>query len=174
MSIMGTRPKIRDCHIEIVEGGTKKKIKAPDLNDVLRGIVVDLRNTWGMSTRQLSFRLGMRQQTLSAFLNSEIDQGTRLETVSAICGALDMTISELFELHPVYGGQKSDRRWHILRNSINAKALDELVETAMLGTKVGAIDKLISNQLEMMRALAEAQGIDVASVQKEAKRIARA
>ena len=126
-----------------------------------------------MSTRQLAFRLGVRQQTLSAFLDPEADQGTRLETVSAICGALDMSISDLFELHPVYGGQKTDRRWQMLRNSIGSKALDEFVETAMLGVQVGTIDKLISNQLEMVRAIAEAQGIDVAMVASQAKIISK-
>ena len=85
-----------------------------------------------------------------------------------------MSISDLFELHPVYGGQKTDRRWQMLRNSISSKALDELVETAMLGAQVGTIDKLISNQLEMVRAIAQAQGIDVAGVKSEAKRIAKA
>jgi len=174
MSILQKRPKVRDYPVEIIESGSKRSIKAPDLNDVLRGVLVDLRNAWGMSTRQLAFRLGVRQQTLSAFLDPEADQGTRLETVSAICGALDMSISDLFELHPVYGGQKTDRRWQMLRNSISSKALDEFVETAMLGAQVGTIDKLISNQLEMVRAIAEAQGIDVAGVKSEAKRIAKA
>jgi DNA-binding Xre family transcriptional regulator len=140
---------------------------------VLRGVLVDLRNAWGMSTRQLAFRLGVRQQTMAAFLDPEVDQGTRLETVSAICGALNLSISELFELHPNYGSQSSDRRWQMLRNSISAKALDEFVETAMLAAQVGTIDKLISNQLEMVRAIAEAQGIDVSGVKAEAKRIAK-
>ena len=61
----------------------------------------------------------------------------------------------------------------MLRNSIGSKALDEFVETAMLGVQVGTIDKLISNQLEMVRAIAEAQGIDVAMVASQAKIISK-
>jgi hypothetical protein len=157
MAILNKRPKIRDYDIEIVESGTKRKLKTPDLNDVLRGILVDLRNAWGMSTRQLAFRLGLR-----------------LDTLSAVCGALDMSASELFDLHPNYGKDAGDRRWQMLRNSISPDAVDQLVETAMLGAQIGTIDKLIANQLEMVRAIGEAQGIDVASVKSEAKKIAKA
>ena len=57
MSILQKRPKVRDYSVEIVESDTKRSLKAPDLNDVLRGVLVDLRNAWGMSTRQLAFRL---------------------------------------------------------------------------------------------------------------------
>tara|TARA_Y100001970_G_C14190771_1_gene835246 strand:- start:1239 stop:1766 length:528 start_codon:yes stop_codon:yes gene_type:complete len=174
MAILNKRPKIRDYEIEVVESGTKRKLKTPDLNDVLRGILVDLRNAWGMSTRQLAFRLGLRQQTLSAFLDLDADQGTRMETLSAVCGALDMSASELFDLHPQYGKDAGDRRWQMLRNSISPEAVDQLVETAMLGAQIGTIDKLIANQLEMVRAIGEAQGIDVASVKSEAKKISKA
>ena len=174
MSILSKRPKVRSLDVEIVESGSKRTVKAKDLNDVLRGVLVDLRNSWGMSTRQLAFRLGVRQQTLSAFLDPEHDQGTRLETLSEICAALGMSIGELFDLHPAYGEKAADRRWQMLRNSISPEAVDQLVETAMLGAQVGTINKLIANQLEMVRAIAEAQGIDVATVTNEAKRISKA
>ena len=173
MAIYSKRPKVRTTDTEIIVSDQNRAVKSPNLNDVLRGVLVDLRNAWGISTRQLAFRLGVRNQTISAFLDPTLQQGTRLETVASICGALDMTIGELFELHPGYGAAESDRRWQMLRNSLSPQALDELIETAMIGAQIGTIDKMISNQREMVRAIAQAQGIDVDGITEEAKRISK-
>lgn len=164
------RPKIRTLEVEIQEGKSKRKAKGPDLNDVLRGVLLDLRNGWGLSTRQLAQRLGVRQQTLAGFLDSELDQGTRVETLSRCCVAMGMTPGELFSLHPNYeGAVGSDPAWGVVRNSLPPESVTQLVETIVIGTQMGVLPGFIANLHDMVTNLAESQGLDTSSAAAQAK-----
>lgn len=170
MPEMFKRPKIRSIEVTIKDGSAERKAKGPDLNDVLRGIVIDLRNAWGLSTRALAFRLGVRQQTLAGFIDQDLDQGTRIEVLSRICAALDMTADEVFALHPQYAtGGKSERAWGMVKNSLDDKTLELLMESVLIGSKLGVLPGLVSSMRQMVEGVAEAQEIDTASSAKEAK-----
>lgn len=173
MPEMTKRPKIRELKFTIQEGRNERQVKGPDFNDVLRGIVIDLRNAWGLSTRALSFRLGVRQQTLAGFIDQDLDQGTRLDTLSHICAALDMTIDEMFALHPNYKTSAShERGWAMVRNSLDPESVKLFIEAVLIGSQIGVLPSLIKNLHQMTVSLAESQGIDTAGAAKEAKAIA--
>ena len=170
MAEMTTRPRIRSIEIDVKDAGNERTIKAPDLNDVLRGVVIDLRNAWGLSTRALGFRLGLRQQTMSGFLDKDLDQGTRIDTLSRMCGALGMNVAELFALHPSYDtGVRSERAWSMVKNSLDNDTLEQFVECVLVGAQIGVLPTLIANMHEMVHSLAKAQGLDTSQSKKEAK-----
>ena len=58
MAIYSKRPKVRTTETEIIVSDQNRAVKSPNLNDVLRGVLVDLRNAWGISTRQLERLFG--------------------------------------------------------------------------------------------------------------------
>jgi len=168
------RPKLKTLEVEILDSGRREKRTGPDLNDVLRGVVIDLKNAWGLSTRAMAQRLGVRQQTFAAFIDDGMDQGTRVETLARMCIALDMGPGELFEMHPDYGESRSaDRTWQILRNSLPADSMATLLETVMIGNQLNVLPGFIKNMNEMVHNLAAAQGLDSSKVSKEARQISR-
>ena len=175
MSEMTKRPKVRTIDFEIREAGESRQCKAVDLNDVLRGVLIEMRNAWGLSTRALAMRLGVRQQTVSGFLDSDLDQGTRVDTLSRMCGALDMNVAELFALHPIYRGEdRADRAWSMVKNSVDGKTLELFVESCLVGAQIGVLPGLIANMHSMVMSLAKAQGIDTSTVKREAKKMVSA
>ena len=175
MAEMTKRPRVRSMDFIVKDAGVERAVKCPDLNDVLRGVVIDLRNAWGLSTRALGMRLGVRQQTISGFLDKDIDQGTRVDTLSRMCGALDMNVAELFALHPIYRGEdRADRAWSMVKNSVDGKTLELFVESCLVGAQIGVLPGLISNMHSMVMSLAKAQGIDTSTVKREAKKMVSA
>jgi len=74
-----------------------------DLDDVLRQIVWDLKvaHEWD-STAETARQLGVKQQTLSLFLDETLP-GTSLQTLSRICAALRTSPVDLFRKHERYG-----------------------------------------------------------------------
>lgn len=166
------RPKIRNVKFTIKEAGETKDVSGPDLNDIIRGVVIDLRNAWGLSTRQLAFRLGLSQNTLSGFIDSELDQGTRLETLTRICASLDVTPGELFDLHPQFEEKvSSDRAWAMIRNSLPEETVSQLLEAVLVGKQMNVLPGLIANLNEMVKGLAKSQSIDIRGAAREAKAI---
>ena len=173
MAEMTKRPRIRSMDFEVKEAGVDRAVKCPDLNDVLRGVVIDLRNAWGLSTRALSMRLGVRQQTMSGFLDKDMDQGTRVDTLSRMCGALGLNVAELFALHPGYDtGIRSERAWSMVKNSLDTGTLEKFIEAVLIGAQIGVLPSVIDNMHTMIHSLAKAQGLETAHAKREAKKMA--
>lgn len=173
MAELNKRPRIRSIDFEIKDAGNTRNVKAQDLNDVLRGVLIDIRNAWGLSTRALSARLGVRQQTISGFLDADLDQGTRVDTLSRLCGAMDMGVADLFALHPQYKSTTTNSRaWAMVKNSLDQESQERFLEAVLVGAQMGVLPGMIANLNDMVVNLAKAQGIDTGTAKKQAKQMA--
>lgn len=164
------RPAIRDFEVEYEQGGEVCAVVVPSLDDVLKGSLIDLRNSTGLSTRGLAHRLGCRQQTINSFLTT--DQTIQLKTLTAICASLGMGTSELFALNPDYddSNQRPMLGTH-LKAHLPSGTLEQLVAMALLSNRVGGVVALIDNLYSMVTSMAEAQGSSIADTTAEARRI---
>jgi len=164
MSELKKRPRIQAIQFEVEEAGRTKKKKGADLNDVLRGVLVDLREAWSIPTKTLGKRLGLSQQTISKFLDADRPQGTRLDTLSKICAALNSGPGEVLSMHPDYEAEPgADSRWTLLKNSLPEKSLDQLVETIVLGANLDLMPTIIENQHIMVKRLVSSKDLKEAS-----------
>lgn len=82
--------------------------KVPNLNDVVRQVVVSWMEAHGYSENALAERLGISQSNLNRFLGA--DSGTSLETLSLLTSLDGMAPDVLFGRHPLYSGQHGTRR----------------------------------------------------------------
>lgn len=106
MAELKERPEIRDIVVDVP--GAKGKVeqrKGANLDDVLRAILWDLKvKHYGGSTADAARHLGMKQQTLSLFLDAEMP-GTSVNTLSTVCAAMKMSPIALLGLHERYADE---------------------------------------------------------------------
>ena len=70
MGELKKRQKVRSVHLDAFDAQDDAiKIKGTNLDDVVKGIILDYKNQKGWSTRQMARRCGLRQQTLTTYLN---------------------------------------------------------------------------------------------------------
>lgn len=142
MSKSDERPKVSTITVEVPDGPDRTvKREGANLDDVLRALVWDLKNEvydW-KSVAETARRLGLPQQTLNDFLGPK-QSGLRLETLSKVCAAIQMSPVELLQLHERYHPESrgdtpfaADLVYNGFRSVLNldqAKRLLRLVELA--------------------------------------------
>lgn len=86
-----------------IDGEAKRELTGVLIDDVLRQVLWDIRTANGWkSTAETARRLGIPQQTLTAFFDREILGGMRLETLSRVCAALRTSPVDLLRRHEKY------------------------------------------------------------------------
>jgi DNA-binding Xre family transcriptional regulator len=138
------RPPIRNVEVQTSENGKSKTRRGPDLNTVLKGILIQQRNDLGITTSELARRLGLRQQSLSAMLSRQDDRGFTLRLLSDICASLGVSAGELFEMHPQYG-TKDESSWARLKSVTTEGQRDELAKTLELASTLGMVQSQIDH-----------------------------
>ena len=101
------RPSVR--RVRVVAGEAGKRREGPDLNDVVRTIIWDLKHETGWSQARLSRELGIPQQRVSRLLDSE-RHGMTLWVLSQICAALGETPVQFFRRYSDAHSRRRGRR----------------------------------------------------------------
>lgn len=158
MGEISERPKVRSVEVEVPDGDGISIREGANLDDVLRAIVWDLKNTvykWP-STKSAANHLGVPQQTLSDFLD-ESEPGTGLKTLSRVCAALQMSPVEVLQLHEKYHPESrgdspfaSDVIYNRFRSLIDLDQARKLVRIIELARERNLLDQA----LEFAEALA--------------------
>lgn len=151
MAEYARRPAISNIEIRCLVDGSMTTKKGPDLNSVLRGVLVQLRNSMGITTSELARRVGVKQQSMSGLLSDAGDRGFTLTLVSQICAAMQIDIGELFSQHPQYGASEGEEI-AALKAVTDKKQRVALGEALHLCSSIGIVDA----QIEQMRVTAEA------------------
>lgn len=145
------RPPISQVEVRCLVDGTMTRRRGPDLNTVLRGVLVQMRNTMGISTSELARRIGVKQQSLAAMLSDRDDRGFSLSLISSMCAALEIDVGELFSMHPQYGSSE-DQSLTEIRAVTTEEERRALSDAVQLCSTLG----IVRAQTEQMQATAEA------------------
>ena len=151
MTEYARRPPVSTTEVRCVVDGSMATRKGPDLNSVLRGVLIQLRNSMGITTSELARRVGVKQQSMSGLLSDAGDRGFTLTLVSQICAAMQIDVGELFSQHPQYGAAEGEDVAAI--KAVTSKAQRTAIGEALhLCSSIGIVDA----QIEQMRVTAEA------------------
>ena len=175
MAELRRRPKIKTIETKVVRAGVEDVARGPDLDDVLKGVLCDLRNQSGGSTRSLARSLGVPPQTINGLLDDTVDTGARVTPLTRICSALDCSIGELFGRHPKYADadQVQHPLWATMAHAMTPKQLEQLARLVLLSQQLGIQESVIEQSLTMVESIATAQGIDTDSAKTAARDLAR-
>ena len=169
MAELKKAPRVRTVKVKVKRGGKEATVTGPNLDDVLRGIVIQWKNHLDISTNEAAKRLGVTQQTLSSFLNPEQTAGCRLELVSKICAALDLTPASLFSMHTLFKEEYEFRpQEHVqhLRGIIGDEMWEKAWQALTIASAIGMGPSVIEQAYNLAVSLAKAQGQDVGEVLK--------
>jgi transcriptional regulator with XRE-family HTH domain len=150
------------------------KIKGMNLDDVVKGIILDYKNHKGWSTREMARRCGLRQQTLTTYLNDSNENGGRIAILTHLCAGLGLDPVELFLLHPDIETQEGDGYWqNKLQRQVNtanvSQAMKEkLEEIVILSTHLDCFNIVVEQSLALVRSMASAQKVDLKKARKSA------
>jgi len=159
------KPQIQRNSTRIEVNGEHRTVSGVDLNSVLRGVLVQIRDDMGLSTAALARRLGLRQQSLSAMINKTGDRGFTLRLVSDICAAMSVSVGELFSLHPRYKSDSQDESWARIKSVTTAEQRDRLADLIQLSATLNLIDHQIDHSLAIAEAVAKTSGVERASLE---------
>lgn len=140
--------------------GVHRTVTGPDLNSVLRGVLVQMRDDTGLSTTALARRLGLRQQSLSAMINESENRGFTLRLVSDICAAMSLTIGELFSLNPKYQTESQDESWARIKSVTTAEQREKLADAMQLSATLNLIENQVNQMVFTAEAVAKTAGVD--------------
>ena len=165
------RPRVAKTSVRTLVNGERETRTAPELNSVLRGVLVDMKRAQGLSTRELSQRIGIRQQSLSALLKDDDSRGCTLRFVSEVCAGLQQTVGELFESHPNYGSGDSSQAWGLICALTTSDQQAMLLETVMLAARTDTLDTIVEQMHSTAQGLAKSHRVDVKATQKQARQV---
>jgi len=175
MAELTRAPKPRTEKIEVLSGTKMIERKAIDLDDVIRGVIIEYRDEHDISTRECAHRLGLKQQTLSGFLD-ENGTGARVKMLSNVCAAMRVTPAQFFERHDLYSRTTVDDDDWIWDLKIAAKNIDldrdsrdRLTKVIELAVKLDLADVLIAQAYGFVNSVSETKS----SVEKPRRRGAR-
>lgn len=160
------KPQIQKNSTRIEVNGEHHTVTGVDLNSVLRGVLVQIRDDMGLSTAALARRLGLRQQSLSAMINATGNRGFTLRLVSDVCSAMSVSVGELFSIHPKYQSDSQDESWARIKSVTTAEQRDRLADAIQLLATLNLIDNQINQAVATAEAVAKTSGVVRASLKK--------
>ena len=167
-------PKPRKIRVKVPIGdGDTTTRTGIDIDDVLRGVLVELRNKWGCSTRQLAQRIGLPQQSISGYLDKRIDHSARIIMLSRICAALETTPGALLATAPAYRDlqdvDRIDPEWLDIGLALTQENRQAMLEISLICAHADIARQVIEPTLTMARAFAKANGLDLDAIAKTAR-----
>ena len=175
MGELKKRQKVRSVQFEGFDAQDDSiKIKGMNLDDVVKGIILDYKNQKGWSTRQMARRCGLRQQTLTTYLNDANENGGRIAILTHLCAGLGRDPVELFLLHPDIEIQEGEEYWQYkLQRQINTvnvppNVKNKLEELVILATYLYCFNNVVDQSLALVRSIAESQKVNLKQAKKNA------
>ena len=160
------RPQIQKNTTRIEINGEHHTATGVDINSVLRGVLVQIRDDMGLSTAALARRLGLRQQSLSAMIAETENRGFTLRLVSDVCAAMGISVGELFSLHPKYQSEMQDESWARIKSVTSGEQRERLADSIQLSATLNLVDNQIDQALATAEAVAKTSGVVRASLKK--------
>ena len=164
-------PPVRTLVVPAAKGDSGGRRTGFNLDDVLRGVLIEWKEARGYSTNQAAHELGLRQQTLSSFLSEDEPRGCRLEFVSKVCAGMGITPIELFSRHEVFqepDSQDASVMSHF-REGLSEDGWRKAVEVVFAAHALGITEVVVEQSHSLVMALAESQRLKVDEVMPRKK-----
>jgi DNA-binding Xre family transcriptional regulator len=171
VSELSKAPRPKSTEFVSVVGKKQKRKKELNLDDVFRGIILEVKEAHDLSTRALAKKMGVRQQTLSTFLTPGETQGCRLALVSRLCASLDLSPVELFQIHPVFASDHGDLIARI-RSNLSEETWVKFVEIIVVAQALSISEVWIEQAHSLVMSFAESQNHSTKSLVAKARKLA--
>ena len=179
---MGARKKsqkrfpLPEISVEFERNGQIEERFGPDLNEAAREAIRRFGATEGITSKnELAKRVGIRAPSLAMLLAGE--QGMRVDVLSRVCAALDMSPGEFFALGGAYegdGGKPDDAAlMDMFRRSVPESSRNKIIELGLLAGSTKFADEALDAALVFVRAVAEKNGVDTTAVKKSVRELAK-
>ena len=156
-------PPVRSLSVDPAKSTESEMRTGLNLDDVLRGVLVQWKEKKGFSTNQAAHELGVRQQTLSSFLSEDEPRGCRLEFVSKVCAGMGVTPIELFARHEIFqteGPAASSLLSHF-REGLSEEAWQKAIEVVFAAHALGITEAVVEQCHSLVMSLAESQRLNL-------------
>lgn len=169
------KEQLPEIQVEIEINGVAEDRHGPDLNEAARAALRKFASEQGLEkTVDLAKRVGIRAPSLAMLLAG--DQGMRVDVLSRVCAALDMSPALFFESGGAYERQgKADADSALMdhfRRIIPRHAQVQLFEMMLLAQATGYTAEALEVSLSMVRHIATREGVDRAAILKAAESLA--
>ena len=169
------KEQLPEIQVEIEINGVAEDRHGPDLNEAARAALRKFASEQGLEkTVDLAKRVGIRAPSLAMLLAG--DQGMRVDVLSRVCAALDMSPALFFESGGAYERQgKADADSALMdqfRRIIPRHARVQLFEMMLLAQATGYTAEALEVSLAMVRHIATREGVDRAAILKAAESLA--
>lgn len=167
MAEWARRPAVRVHRFTVTSDGRKRKVAAPSVDDIVRGILWDLKNSRGLSIQALADLIGLPKNTVHQFMDRDHDGGTRLVTLTHLAGALGLSPVDALRKHPAL---EDDAISSTLIQRVQNEP-EPISELLALSDATGLGNVAIQSVLGLLRAIAERDGLDMNEIQAAAERM---
>lgn len=179
---MAARKKARkgaslpEISVEYEQLGQLEERFGPDLNEAAREAIRKFADDAGITNKaELAKRVGIRAPSLALLLSG--DQGMRVDVLSRVCAALDMTPGEFFALGGAHGADDqqsgSEAIIDLFRRHVPKASREKLFELGLLASATQFADEALDAALAFVRVVSKKDGVDIAAAKRSAKDLAK-
>ena len=179
---MAARKKARkgsslpEISVEFEQLGELEERFGPDLNEAAREAIRQFADDAGITNKaELAKRIGIRAPSLAMLLAGE--QGMRVDVLSRVCAALQMTPGEFFALggaHADDAAQSNDELlMDVFRRHVPKGSREKIFELALLAGSTEFAGEALDAALTFVRAIAVKDGVDTTALKRNARDLAK-
>ncbi len=172
---MGARkkqPSLPEISVQFEQSGQLDEAFGPDLNEAAREAIRRFSDRAGITNKnELAKRVGIRAPSLAMLLAGE--QGMRVDVLSRVCAALDMSPAEFFALGGAYddssGSTSEDASLlNEFRRAVPRSSREKIFELGLLAGTTRFADEALDAALTFVRAVAAKDDVDLKDVRRRA------
>ena len=170
------RPDLPEISVQFELNDQIEERFGPDLNEAAREAIRRFGEVQGITSKnELAKRVGIRAPSLAMLLAGE--QGMRVDVLSRVCAALDMSPAEFFALGGAYESDETasevETTIAMFRRTVPESSRVKLLELALLVGSTKLADDALDAALVFVRVVAEKNGVDAGAVKRTAKKKAK-
>ncbi len=170
------RTSLPEISVEYEQLGQLEERFGPDLNEAARAAIQRFGEDAGITSKaELAKRVGIRAPSLAMLLSGE--QGMRVDVLSRVCAALNMTPAQFFALGGAYADDETrtgdQEMMDAFRRLVPKASQERVCELGLLVGSTQMADEALEAALTFVRAVAAKEGVDVAAVKRNAKDFAK-
>ena len=170
------RTSLPEISVEYEQLGQLEESFGPDLNAAARAAIQKFGEDAGITSKtELAKRVGIRAPSLAMLLSGE--QGMRVDVLSRVCAALNMTPAEFFALGGAYADAEAKGTDQGLidsfRRHVPKSSQEKVFELGLLAGSTQFADEALDAALAFVRVVAAKDGVDIAALKRSAKNLAK-